>query len=57
MKKNIKILPLDPNIPRAKNVEKIPLTSIRLNEDIETQKENHIRPDNDSIYVPLEKKD
>jgi hypothetical protein len=60
MKKEIKILPLNPSTPRCKEVKKIPLNPI--NEENTDQYDINMKDDiymldSDSIYVPIKKKD
>lgn len=48
--KEPKRIPLDPSIPKAKDVKKYPLVNYPepMEDDI------YIRPDSDSVYTPIE---
>ena len=51
--KEPKRIPLDPSTPRAKDVKRIPLPKIypeKMTDDL-------YRPDNDSIYTPINNED
>jgi hypothetical protein len=52
-------LKLNPETPSSKNVNKIPLPPMNQDRtyDIGMKDDVYIRPDNDSIYVPVKKKD
>jgi len=44
-------IPLDPSTPRAKDVKKYPL---KKNYPQTMEDDVYIRPDNDSVYVPID---
>jgi hypothetical protein len=51
--KEPKHIPLNPEAPRSKKVETTPMPQLyadRMEDDV------YIRPDNDSIYIPVEEK-
>jgi hypothetical protein len=52
-------LKLNPETPSAKDVNKIRLPSLNKDDtyNIDMKDDIYIRPDNDSIYVPVKKKD